>query len=216
MSIKIPELYEVISLKKVVEVLKDALSEYPKLMAVFPNEYIRTAALEATLWYYGAFDMHYGKAYTLSEEADEVALIVESKEARYSKGRCMKAGSYSIEYQEAKEKMGVDDRKKRLKFIKELNKLEKKVKFPKEFLYIDFFGVSKEKQGQGKGGELMDKIIAYADKRKLPLLLFTNTARAKNFYEGKGFKVVDTIVSEKFGFESSYMQRDFFTQMKGR
>ncbi len=208
MAIKIKGLLEVISIERVTEVLLDAFANYPKLMKAFPEKYARHNALEASIRYYGQFDMYYGKAYTLDEDVFEVALILESKEMKTSKPRCLKAGCYSYEYQAVKERMPVEDRKKRLNLFSELIKLEKNVPVPKKYLYIDFLGVAKDKQGEGRGSRLMEKICEYADAEDLPIVLFTNTNKAKQFYEKFDFTEITTVTSEKFEFTNTYLKRE--------
>lgn len=207
-KIKIKGLLEVISIERITEVLLDAFANYPKLMKAFPEKYARHNALEASIRYYGMYDMYYGKAYTLDEDVYEVALILESKHVKTTKPKCLKAGCYSYEYQAVKERMPVEDRKKRLKLFGELEKLEKTVPVPKQYLYIDFLGVVKEKQGEGRGSMLMEKICEYADIEGLPIVLFTNTNKALEFYEHFDFKEIKTVTSETFGFTNTYLIRD--------
>lgn len=208
MAIKIPGLLEVISLDRVTEVLLDAMRNYPKLLKSFPDKYARMNALEATIRFYGQYDMYYGKAYTLDEDVYEVALILESEIADVTKYRSLKAGCYSEEYQNIKNRMSGEDRAKRLKLFRELERLEKTVPLPKEYLYIDFFGVSRNKQGEGRGRRLMEKICEYADSVKRPIALFTNTKKAKKFYGHFGFKEIKIVESEKYGFTNIYLVRE--------
>lgn len=208
MSIDIKGLLEVISLDRVTEVLLDAFTDYPKLKFAFPEEYARRNALELTIRYYGQFDMFFGNAYTLDEDAFEIALIVHSKENKTSKSRCLKAGCYSIEYQEIKTRMPVEDRKKRLILFKELEKLEKKIPMPKDHLYLDFLGVAKERQGEGRGSRLLGKICDHADSVGLPIILFTSDKEGRKFYKKFDFEDIESVTSEKFGFTNYYMIRE--------
>ena len=208
MSVKIPGLLEVVSLDRVTDVLTDAFANYPKLMKTFPEKSSRLNALEATIRFYGQYDMHYGKAYTLDEDAFEIALILESKDMKASRAKCLKAGCYSIEYQKIKEKMSAEDRKKRIQLFNALEKLEKSIPMPTDFLYVDFLGVVRDKQGEGRGARLMEKICEYTDSEGKPIVLFTNTRKAAKFYENFEFKEIKTVTSEKFGFTNTYMIRE--------
>lgn len=207
MAINIPKLREVISLDRITEVLVDAMINYPKLMESFPDKYTRRNALEATVRFYGQYDMYYGKAYTLDEDAFEVALILESEKAKVTNSRCLKAGCYSMEYQSIKERMSAEDRKKRVQLFRQIEKLEKTVPVPKQYLYIDFLGVVRNKQGEGRGTKLMEIICEYADEIQRPIVLFTNSKKARSFYEGFGFEEITTVTSDKYGFTNVYLMR---------
>jgi len=209
MAIKIKGLLEVISLDRITQVLLDAfIDSSPKLLKVFPNDYTRKNALEMTLRYYGQYDMYYGKAYTLDEDVFEVALLLESNNVNTSKRRCLNARCYSYEYQEIKVKMPVEERKKRLKLFAELKKLEKKIPVPKEYLYLDYIGVAKDKQGEGRGSRLMEEICDYADAEGLPVILFTSSIKTKKFYGKFNFTEVESLISEEFGFTYICLMRE--------
>ena len=208
MAIKIPGLLEVISLDRIAEVLVDAFTYDPKLMKSFPLDYGRRNALEATFYYYGKYDLFYGKVYTLDEDVFEVALLLESKYVNSTKNKCLKAGCYSYEYQSIKERMPVEDRKKRLKIFKEIKKFEKRVPKPKDYLYLDYLGVVRDKQGEGRGTKLMEKICEYADSVNKPIVLYVSSDESKKFYEKFGFEEITSVTSSNYDYTNIYLIRN--------
>lgn len=207
MSIKIDGLYEVTNMERLVEVLLDAFSNYPKLEFAFENRETRMVALESMIRFYCAFDLKYGKAYALSEDVTEALVIVESSQLRYSLMRHLFAGSYSGKYRKTINKLSKLDKQKLIKMFMELEELEKTIVLPKDYLYIDFVGVKTPFQGQGKGGKLLAHICTYAENKNLPIMLFTNTNQDIEFYKSHGFDVIGQTHSEKYGFTNTYMLR---------
>ena len=51
----------------------------------------------------------------------------------------------------------------------------------------------------------MTEVCCYADNKKLPIMLFTNTEDDIRFYESLGFKVIGETASQKFGFTNTYL-----------
>ena len=83
--------------EKLIQTYMDAFQDYPKMMKAFPDKAVKTAALEATLRYYVAYDMEYGGAFALDHEIREGVCLVHSEEMHYTEERHKKAGSYSPE-----------------------------------------------------------------------------------------------------------------------
>ena len=97
------------------------------------------------------------------------------------------------------------ERQVRIDLFNELERLEKDINLPEPHIYVDFLGVSKDYQHQGRGKKLMACICRYADSLKLPLMLFTNTADDVKFYQNLGFNITGETSSEKFGFVNTYL-----------
>lgn len=206
-SIKIDGLFEVQSIDILTELFLDAFQNYPKLMFAFQQSECRRTALEATIRYYCAYDLKYGKAYALDQKVREAVVIVESNQMKYNFLRHFVAGSYSKEYRKAMNRLTREEKKKRILLFQEIDRLETTIELPKEHLYIDFLGVKTEMQGQGRGRRLMEYICHYSDQRKLPLMLFTNTDMDVKFYHGLGFHLAGETQSMQFGFTNWYMVR---------
>lgn len=209
MAIRIPLLNEltVKDIDYVTELFLDAFHEYPKLDSAFPIKGKKLAALEATIRFYAAYDLKFGKGYSLDNMINEAVLIVESDQMDYSFIRHLRAGSYSRKYIKVMKRLDEEDRQNRIKLFKELDAMEGKLEIPRPHLYIDFLGVRTALQGQGRGQRLMEQICDYADGRKLPLMLFTNTEKDLRFYENLGFEKIGETHSYKFGFTNWYMVR---------
>lgn len=194
--------------EKVIELYMKAFSDYPKLMGIFPKNETRKSALEATLRFYCAYDLHFGKGLALDENINEAVLFVHSDEMHYTQERHAAAGSFSKEYVSAVDRLSVKDRSLRLDLFDELDKMEEALDIPEPHLYVDFLGVLPEKQKQGRGHELMKAVIDIADRQHLPVMLFTNTPEDVAFYESLGFRCIGHTVSEKFKFDNTYLIRN--------
>lgn len=206
MTIKIDGLYEVNDFEKMIAVLLDAFSDYPKLKIAFENPDERMMALEAVLRFYCAYDLCYGKAFSLGKEMNEVAVVVESREMGYTFFRHLRAGSYSKAYLKSMGKLIYGDQRKLKKIFSEVDRLEKTVHLPRrDYLYVDFVGVKTSMQGQRRGRTLMMSICDYAAQQHLPTMLFTNTEADIRFYRNLGFEKVGVTHSEKYGFTNTYM-----------
>lgn len=188
--------------------LISAFRKYPKMLNAFPDDESRIPAIEATIRYYGAYDLRYGSAFSLDKDINETCVIIHSDDMNYSFLRHLLSGSYSKSYRQAMNKLKKTDRIKRLRLFDELDRLEATIDIPRPHIYLDFLGTKEECQHQGRGRRLMNKICAFADSVLLPIMLFTNTAEDVAFYQSLGFHIIDVVSSEEFGFTNTYLIRD--------
>ena len=188
--------------------LISAFRKYPKMLNAFPDDETRIPAIEATIRYYGAYDLRYGSAFSLDSDINEACVIVHSDDMKYTFLRHLLSGSYSSSYRHAMKKLNKTDRTKRLRLFDELDRLEATIDIPRPHIYLDFLGTKEECQHQGRGRRLMNKICAFADSVLLPIMLFTNTAEDVAFYQSLGFHIIDVVSSEEFGFTNTYLIRD--------
>jgi len=208
MSISIHGLTEVSDFEKLITVLLEAFSDYPKLKIAFEDPIARKSALEAVLRFYCAYDLKYGKAYSLGEEVNEAAVVVESTEMGYTFLRHLRAGSYARAYRKSMAKLSYGERRKLRNMFNELDRLERAVPLPDHpYLYVDFLGVKTSMLGQGKGRQLMAAISDYATEKHLPMMLFTNTKPDIRFYKSLGFEIAGITHSNRYGFTNTYMVR---------
>lgn len=205
MTIKINDLHEVKNIEKIVPLYLDAFRNYPKLMYSFPNNDRRSIALEASIRFYCAYDMKYGKAYSLDENVNDAAVLVESDKMKYSFFKHLKAGSYSREYRQLIKQLTNEEKKSRLELFEEMDEAEANLPIPFPHIYLDFLGVKSKCQGQGRGKKLMQSICRYSQERKLPIMLFTNTKEDVVFYDKLGFSHIGKVHFEKYDFTSWYM-----------
>ena len=185
----------------------DAFHDYPKLAEAFPQMDKKLAAMEATIRFYGMYDLKYGHAYSTDENIDDGIVIVDSEDMQYTTSRYIEAGCYSDGYNAAMNMLTEEEKNRRIAVFDELDELEKTMDIPYPHIYIDFLGVRRSCQGQGRGRKLIHKITEYADGRNRPLMLFTNTPEDVAFYQKEGFKVIGIAKSDKYGFENTYMVR---------
>lgn len=186
----------------------DAFHDYPKLAEAFPQMDKKLAAMEATIRFYGMYDLKYGHAYATDENIDDGIVIVDSEDMEYTPSRYIEAGCYSDGYKAAMNRLTEEEKNRRIAVFDELDELEKTMDIPYPHIYIDFLGVRRSCQGQGRGRKLIHKITEYADGRNRPLMLFTNTSDDVAFYQKERFKVIGVAKSDKYGFENTYMVRE--------
>lgn len=188
--------------------LISAFRKYPKMLNAFPDDENRIPAIEATIRYYGAYDLRYGSAFSLDSDINEACVIVHSDDMKYTFLRHLLSGSYSSSYRHAMKKLNKADRTKRLRLFDELDRLEATIDIPRPHIYLDFLGTKEEYQHQGRGRRLMKKICGFADSVQLPIMLFTNTDEDVVFYQNLGFHIIDIVSSDEFGFTNTYLIRD--------
>ena len=188
--------------------LISAFRKYPKMLNAFPDDEARIPAIEATIRYYGAYDLRYGSAFSLDSDINEACVIVHSDDMNYTFLRHLLSGSYSSSYRHAMKKLNKADRTKRLRLFDELDRLEATIDIPRPHIYLDFLGTKEEYQHQGRGRRLMNKICGFANSVQLPIMLFTNTDEDVAFYQSLGFHIIDIVSSEEFGFTNTYLIRD--------
>lgn len=194
--------------EKLIQTYKEAFADYPKLMVAFPDKRAKEAALEASLRYYVAYDMEYGEAFALDPSINEGVCLVYSKDMTYTEEKHIQAGSYSPEYKAAMAQLTEEEQQCRVALFDELDRLEEQVDIPEPHLYADFLGVRPACQRQGRGHKLMEAVCAFAKEEGLPIMLFTNTDDDVAFYQSLGFRVIDVVHSEKFGFTNTYLIKE--------
>jgi len=206
-DLQIPGLYRIkkIDRENMFRTFLSAFRSYPKLLQAFPDDRERLPAVEATIRFYGSYDFRYGVGFSLDEELREAVLMVHSDDMGYSLLRHLAAGSYGKAYRRVMGMLSESDRRKWTALFAEMDRLETEVDIPRPHLYLDYLGVRREYQHQGRGRMLMEKICRYADRVGLPVMLFTNTSEDVAFYESLGFRVIGRTSSERFGFTNTYM-----------
>ena len=188
--------------------MKRAFRDYPKLSRAFPAFADRQAGIEATIRYFGAFDLFYGAGFSLDANLHECVMLVHSDELDFSEERIRAAGCESPAFQATMQKLAGPQRRVWFELFDELDRLELTLDLPEKYLYLDFVAVDPRYQGRGRGQQLMQTLGAYADSAGMPMMLFTNTSDDVRFYEKCGFYVAGVTESEKFGFRNTYLVRD--------
>lgn len=207
MEICIKELYKIEERDhgRFYKTLFDAFRDYPKLIGAYPGWDDRQAAIEMVIRYYGAYDLFYGSAFSLDEGINEVLAVVHSDEMDYSDERCKAADCENGGFRAAASKLSRADVKKWWEFFEELDRQEAMLKIPRPHLYVDYLGVRKDRQREGRGSRLIRALCDYASEQGLPVMLFTNGEDDVRFYLNMDFKVIGMTRSVKFGFENTYM-----------
>ncbi|MEG0829494.1 MAG: GNAT family N-acetyltransferase [Anaerovoracaceae bacterium] len=191
--------------EKLVQLYLDAFKDYPKLQVAFPEEDKKKAALESTVRFYVAYDLHFGQAFSLDSAIGEAVCVVHSDDMAYNEESYSKAGCRSDRYKKAMAQLTPEEQARQRALFDEVDRLEDTLDFPYPHLYLDFLGVKTSAQHQGRGRKLMSRICDYATSKSLPLMLFTNTSDDVKFYESLGFNVVAITESSEFGFVNTYL-----------
>ncbi|WP_312091298.1 GNAT family N-acetyltransferase [Aminipila sp.] len=191
--------------ERVIAALTSAFIDYPKLTAAFPGKERRAIAVESALRFYVAFAMRYGGAYALNSLCQEAVVIIPSSRRKASKLKYFLAGSYSRRYKNTIWKLSEGEKQTQIEVFSEMEQMETQIKFPSKYIYVNFLGVRPEYQKRGKGRAVMEKVLAYGEKRSLPIVLFTNEPKTVGFYQSMGFKIMGITSSKKFQFINIYL-----------
>lgn len=206
MEAKVKELYEIKAdeYAKLYACLKDAFAKYPKLATAFTDWDDRQAAIEMVISYYLAYDLKYGKAYSLDLNINEALVVVHSKQMDYSPERCVAANCVNDNFKAAASKLSEEQIGFWWDFFDEFDRQEASLDIPSPHIYVDYLGVREEHQSEGRGTKLIQALCRYADEIKLPIMLFTNGEADIRFYLKNGFKVIGITKSEEHSFENTY------------
>ena len=102
----------------------DAFHDYPKLAEAFPQMDKKLAAMEATIRFYGMYDLKYGHAYSTDENIDDGIVIVDSEDMQYTASRYIEAGCYSEGYKAAMNRLTEKEKSRRIAVFNELEELD--------------------------------------------------------------------------------------------
>ncbi|MHC1723333.1 MAG: GNAT family N-acetyltransferase [Aminipila sp.] len=205
MATEIKGLTRIRDKEKVIATLTSAFIDYPKLTKGFPERGRRAIAVEATLRFYVAYCMRYGKAYALNEKCQGAVVIIPSSRRKGSKLKYMIAGSYSPKYKNAISRLTGEEQKIRIELFNEMDQMETEIKFPSKYIYVNFLGVKPEYQRQGNGRAIMERVLDYSKGKNLPVMLFTNQPKDVEFYQSMGFKIMGITSSKKYQFINIYL-----------
>ena len=136
----------------------DAFHDYPKLAEAFPQMDKKLAAMEATIRFYGMYDLKYGHAYSTDENIDDGIVIVDSEDMQYTASRYIEAGCYSDGYNAAMNRLTEEEKNRRIAVFDELDELEKTMDIPYPHIYIDFLGVEEAVRDRAEAESLYTKL----------------------------------------------------------
>ncbi|MGN0702026.1 MAG: GNAT family N-acetyltransferase [Lentihominibacter sp.] len=206
-AIEIEGLYRVKEneLPDLFETMSRAFGDYPKLSGMFPDPEEKNLAVKMVVEYYGRFDFMAGRFYSLDESIREGIAVLHSDDVAYTEENFKAAGSYNDNFRRCARELGESGVKRWFAFFDEVDRLESQLELPKEYIYVDFLAVAPEVQGEGRGGRLVDALIAKANELSLPIMLFTNGEKDVRFYEKHGFRVLAVTRSEEYSLENVYM-----------
>lgn len=208
--IEIPSLHRITrsEWERAVQLMLRAYRDYPKLRFLYPDDSDRQAGIEAVVRYYGAYDMHFGSAFSLDRSLHECAVLLRSEMMDFQPENIRAAACENDGWRAAMQRLDSAKRQSWFDFFEAFDREEAKLDLPGEYIYVDFLAVDPDWQKQGRGRRLMEAVCDYADAQDQPLLLFTNTDEDIRFYEGCGLRVIGVTRSEEFGFCNTYMLRD--------
>lgn len=189
--------------------LKRAFEGYPEYEDVYDHDPIKsTAGFHMVLTYYGAYNLHFGGAYSLDENMNEAIVILHSDFMDYSDERCEEANCNNEAFRKAASVLTEEEVQKWFDFNVVLDSEEKQLDLPNPHFYVDFVAVSPDHQGEGRGGKLLRKICEYGKSINTPIMLFTNRDDEVAFYKHMGFRVAAQIDVPEAGLHSTYFVYD--------
>lgn len=194
---------------KLFDLLKRAFEGYPEYVEVYDHDPVKSAAgFEMVLTYYGAYNLHFGGAYSLDENLTEAIVILHSDFMDYSDERCLEANCDNEAFRKAASVLTEEEVQKWFDFNVVLDSEEKQLDLPRPHFYVDFVAVSPEHQGEGRGGQLLRKICEYGQSINTPIMLFTNRDDEVAFYSHMGFRIAGVIDVPEEGLHSTYFVHD--------
>ncbi|MDD7034956.1 MAG: GNAT family N-acetyltransferase [Firmicutes bacterium] len=187
---------------------REAFSAYPKLDGVFPDPRDKALAVEMVVEFYGRFDMKFGAAYSLDSDISDGVVLVDSRNLIYSEENLAAAGGESERFCALARELGPAGVERWNAFFDELDRQEKLLDLPEEYIYVDFLAVDPRRQGEGRGRKLIEAVCRKAKEENLPVMLFTNGDDDVRFYENRGFEVAGITESAELGMKNVYMLYD--------
>ncbi len=205
--IYIEKLHKVTDLEapKLFKTFTKAFSTYPKLDGVFPDPREKALAVEMVVEFYGRFDMKFGAAYSLDADISDGVVLVDSRNLAYSDENLAAAGCDSERFRALAAELGPAGVERWNAFFDELDRQEKLLDLPEEFIYVDFLAVDPQRQGEGRGKKLIEAVCRKAGEENLPVMLFTNGDDDVRFYKNRGFEVAGITESAELGMKNVYM-----------
>lgn len=194
---------------KLFALLKHAFEGYPEFYEVYNHDLVKSAAgFEMVLTYYGAYNLHFGGAYSLDENMNEAIVILHSDYMDYSDERCREACCDNEKFRQAASVLTDEEVQQWLDYNVVLDSEEKQLDLPRPHFYVDFLAVSPEHQGEGRGGKLLRKICEYGESINTPIMLFTNRDDEVAFYSYMGFRIAGVLDMPEEGMHSTYFVHD--------
>ncbi|MDC7218372.1 MAG: GNAT family N-acetyltransferase [Spirochaetales bacterium] len=137
------------------------------------------------------FCQTYGGVYAPSEELEGVCAWTEGREAGYTLWRMIRSGSIPSALA-----MGME-LANRMKPLFDVSSSDMKQNMgDRDFIYLQLLGVTRENQGKGLGGAMLQSLIEKSDREGRPLYLETETEENVEWYGKRGFRVVNKVFLE--------------------
>lgn len=191
------------------ELLHIAFEGYPEYEEVYNHDPIKSAAgFEMVLRYYGAYNLHFGGAYSLDEKMNEAIVFLHSDYMDYSDERCLEAGCDNEAFREAASVLSEEEIQRWFDFNVELDDRERALGLPETRIYVDFVVVDPAHQGEGRATKLLNAVCEYGKSINVPITLFTNRDDEISFYEHQGFRIAGRVDSPEYGLHSTYFIRE--------
>jgi ribosomal protein S18 acetylase RimI-like enzyme len=166
------------------EMLARAFHDDPPEVWLFPDEARRRRVLR---WDFGValrYGLRYGETYTTPGHPEAVAVWLPPDRPLTSTIRMIIVGGVAAPFV-----LGFTAFRRFLSLSGLMEKLHKR-DVPKRHWYLMVLGVDPPRQGQGVGGDLIQPVLALADRDELPCYLETSKEINVRFYEKHGFEVV--------------------------
>lgn len=167
------------------EMLAQAFRDDPLYSHIFPDVVQRTKSMRSLWRAVLTVTLRYGAVYTTSE-LHGVACWMRPGRPELGLWQILRTG---FALQRAVARFPADARSRFLDIIGYVDRMHSQV-MPQPHWYLWVLGVAPEHQGRGVGGQLLQPILAQADRDRLPCYLETESERNVAFYRQHGFKVI--------------------------
>ncbi|WP_243456486.1 GNAT family N-acetyltransferase [Mobilitalea sibirica] len=160
-----------------------AFYDYPMFQHILGDR-LNHENIKSVLSFLMNFSCLYAKAYTVTQELEEVILFTDYKNYKFSLIRSLRSGGLSLM------KMGSDVGQRFNSFDRFTQDIHKNCMKDREHQYIILLGVNPDKQGQGYGSKLIKHALAVAKEKGQPSYLETHGEKNVAYYKKLGFKVI--------------------------
>ena len=184
-------------IKKAANVLANAFSEHPMWEKVFKEEDMFSTMFEVII----RFSMRYGTVVAISENLEGIMAILPYEKSDMTGWRILRSGALFLSFKLLSSFKMIDEG---LKLMEE----EKKNLSIGPYIYLPIIGVSKEFQGKGFGGKLLNALIEKAAIERKSIYLETGIDMNVTLYEKYGFYVHKKINFPGLNIPMWFMVRD--------
>ena len=177
-------------IKKASYIFADAFNDNPLFKILIPDQAERKNMLHFLFEYLVTYGVKCGTVLCANKDLDAMAILIPESNVNESFFDQLRCGGLKILYQFGRNFLTKQAELGKLVKACHQNSLEK---IGQEHIYLSSLCVHPSKQGTGLAGILLNSLIAYSNRQKIPLYLETAKEANLPLYEHFGFKIIDSI-----------------------